>query len=125
MPPNSAEADIPFALMHIRMGGEQRPVKTTQRNPVDRFERNANAILTEVGSIIATARIGYAKILPAGRRVGMIVNCMRFALAAGNAGTAFHFDGTAIVGKLRSIVEGDEHLLAIDVAMMADSATRR
>jgi len=55
----------------------------------------------------------------------VVVYGVRLAFAAGNAGGSFDLDGAAVVGELRGIVEGDKHLFAVVVAVMADAPSRR
>ena len=89
------------------------------------MEHYADAVLAEIGGVVGAARVGDAEVHPARRYIRVVVNGVRLALAAGHAGTALDLDCAAVVRKLRGVVEGDEHLLAVDVAVVADAALRR
>ena len=104
---------------------QQRRVESNRHERGDRIERRADARVAEIEVVVDAGDERHVQIHPLHRRRPGIVDRVRVAGPAEDAGRALHARRAPVDRELRFAVEDHEHLLDDVVEVMADAGARR
>ena len=109
----------------VSPGYEQGTVEPAHGQAVGGLQHDVTARVAEILVLRFADRIYAVEVEEPGVPVRVVVDAVGLARPQGHRGAAVDLGRAAVVGELHGVVDGDEDLFRVGVAVFADAAARR